>query len=459
MSRGLVSKLHIQLAISILMPFKNQKYQKHSYNHTALKAVLFYTVFASLWIYFSDIQLAFWFKDPETLTRAQMFKGLLYVAVTAPLFYLYLNYCFRQLRKRDEALKKEQKRSQFELQNRFLQMNTLFNSLNAVVYVADMENHNLLYVNKYAMEHFGSDWQGRKCFDFLQSGMKKPCPFCTNPHLLENGEPGETVIWEFLNTKNQRWYECLDKAIHWTDGRLARLEIAMDITERKELEMTKDKLLSSISHEMRTPLTAINGFTELLLGDPQIDNKQRSHVEIIYQEAEKLTELINNFLEIRNLKSDRSRINYEDVPVKTILEKAVQNARNDIKDHNVSVHCEAGTMVYGNRRELLQVVTQLVRNACQFSPNGGEINLRGTNLTNKTEIRINDQGIGIPQHDLNTIFEPFCHLDKGDNYNLGGIGLGLSIVKKIVSLHGGTIDVESIEGQGSSFILQLPRAK
>jgi len=438
------------------MPVADQQQRTALHRRAALKTAALYAVVACLWIYLSDMFLELFIQDPRQLTQAQTIKGALYVIVTSALLYLYLGHCLQSLRKQEDRLKEEQERIQQEVAERFQQLNTLFNSMNAVVYVADLETYELLYVNKCAIEHFGSSWQGRKCFHYLQSGIEEPCAFCTNPQLLTNGEPGDTVTWEFKNLKNQRWYECFDKAILWTNGRLARLEIAFDITERKELERIKDELLSSISHEMRTPLTAISGFAELLLNEPELPQHHRKHLEIVLREAEKLSELINRFLDARRLKINRSRINYRDLVVAELLEKALQGTRDCKAKHDIRIDCQADVMVFGNSKELIQVFSQLLENACRYSPEGGEIVVRAETVADETILCFSDLGLGIPHHELDNIFQPFHRLDTGDNRRTGGVGLGLSVANEIISLHGGEIRVESTPGKGSTFKIILP---
>lgn len=426
------------------------------HKRTAIKTALFYAVIACLWIYCSDMLLALFIRDPGQLTHAQTLKGALFVFVTAGLLYLYLSFCLRSVRKQEEDLAAQQALAQQDVEDRFRQLNTLFNAINAVVYVADLETHDLLYVNHYTVEHFGPEWRGKKCFQYLQSDLDEPCAFCTNPQLVSNGEAGETVTWEFQNLRNKRWYECFDKAIRWTNGRLARLEIALDVTERKEIETIKDEILSSISHEMRTPLTAISGFTELLLNEPGMSREHHRHVEIIDRESEKLTDLVNRFLDVRRLKSDRSRINYETLLVRDLVKDVLDKTRDCNKEHEILIDCQEDVMVYGNRKELTQVVTQLVDNACRYSPDGGEISIRATRSAEGVILSVTDLGIGIPQHELSSIFAPFYRLDTGNSRSTRGVGLGLCIAREIASLHGGEITVSSVPGQGSTFTLSLP---
>lgn len=443
--------------IPLAMPTINSQVRRGLHKRTAARTAVFYAIFAYLWIYFSDTVLSFFFSDPAVLTQAQTIKGGLFVAVTASLLYLYLSHRLNLIRTLEEELEQKREQNQQATQDGYRQLNTLFDSISAVVYVADIATHELLYVNRFARDFFGEDWQGKKCFHYLQSGLEQPCEFCTNPQLVKNGTPAGPVVWEFLNTRNNHWYECFDKAIRWTDGRLVRLEVALDITERKELAKIKDDLLSSMSHEMRTPLTAISGFAELLINEQDLSEPHRRHVNIIFKEAEKLTDLINSFLEVRRLKTDRARIDYEELPTQSLLEKAKTNSRDCKSHHTIKIDCPTNSSVYGNRKELIQVITQLLSNACRYSPDGGDIALKAWSTPRETSICISDQGIGIPSHELESIFTPFHRLDTGDTRKTGGVGLGLCLAKEIISLHGGRIEVKSTPGEGSSFTILLPR--
>ena len=126
--------------------------------------------------------------------------------------------------------------SETSFHNSYLSISTILNSLDAVVYVADIETHEMLFMNKLAIETFG-EHDGAPCYSILQKGQDKPCSFCTN-HLLINGknEAEKVHVWEFQNTITKDWYECRDQAIRWIDGRLVRMEIAIDITDRKKME-------------------------------------------------------------------------------------------------------------------------------------------------------------------------------------------------------------------------------
>lgn len=116
-------------------------------------------------------------------------------------------------------------------------LETVLNSLDALVYVADMQTYELLFVSQYGLKVWGRP-EGKKCYEYLQAGQKHQCAFCTNDKLLDaDGKPTGVLVWEFQNTVTQRWYQCRDQAIPWVDGRLVRLEIAVDITDLKRLQL------------------------------------------------------------------------------------------------------------------------------------------------------------------------------------------------------------------------------
>ncbi len=136
---------------------------------------------------------------------------------------------------------------------------TILDSLDALVYVSDMQTYELLYTNEYGKNVWG-DIQGSTCWKVLQDGQSGPCAFCTNDRLLDSdGQPSGVYVWEFQNTVNQHWYQCRDQAIRWTDGRLVRLEIATDITDRKlaedELRIAKQRA-EELAH--KDELTGLN---------------------------------------------------------------------------------------------------------------------------------------------------------------------------------------------------------
>jgi len=141
----------------------------------------------------------------------------------------------------------------------FRSISTILDSIDALVYVADMDTYELIFANEYGRKIWGN-MQGKTCWKVLQDGQDGPCTFCTNDRLLdEDGKPTGVYVWEFQNTVNNRWYQCRDQAITWVDGRIVRMEVATDITERKQAE-EELKVAKKIAEEMafKDELTQLN---------------------------------------------------------------------------------------------------------------------------------------------------------------------------------------------------------
>jgi len=155
----------------------------------------------------------------------------------------------------------ERKEAEQALKNQFDQVSTIFDALDAVVYVADLETSDLLYMNPYAEEVFGQNWLGRKCYQVLQSGQQDACAFCTNDRLIVDGKIQPPFKWEFQNTAIGQWYQCIDRAIRWPDGRIVRMEIAIDITEQrhaKDVLASERAFLQSVIDGVVDPILVID---------------------------------------------------------------------------------------------------------------------------------------------------------------------------------------------------------
>ena len=361
----------------------------------------------------------------------------------------------REIREADERRRRRQ--AEEAMHTQFIQISTIFDSLNALVYVVDMQSFRLLYLNKYGAQLFGSAWEGKFCYEVIQSGKTVPCDFCTNDKLLQDGKPSPPFIWEYQNTTSGRWYQCIDRAVRWTDGQLVRMEIAIDITERKEMERMKDEMISAVSHEMHTPLTAMMGFTEFLLENEVNREQQVSCLRTIYKETERLNELITNFLQLQRLKAGMVKFRIAPVAVKLLIADAVSLYAAATKRHSFTVECpEDLPSVRGNEEQLYQVVSNLISNAIKYSPEGGEILVGARRDESMVTLWVRDQGIGITPEFQEKIFERFFRVDNTDRRKIGGAGLGLTLVHEVVAAHGGRVWVESRVGEGSTFYVSLP---
>lgn len=239
-----------------------------------------------------------------------------------------------------------------------------------------------------------------------------------------------------------------------------------DVTERyraeesdKELARLKDEMISSVSHEMRTPLTAMLGFVEYMLQHEVTRAQQLDYLGIVYKETERLSELVGTFLDFQRLRSGLAVRKDETVSMELLLHEAAQLFTHYSHEHRLTVDI-AGMLppLRGNYQQLRQMINNLTSNAIKYSPGGGEIVLSARHAGDELLLTVADSGIGIAEQDCELIFQSFFRADNSDTRKVGGTGLGLALVREIVKLHNGTIGVESALGRGSVFTVRLPLA-
>jgi signal transduction histidine kinase len=236
--------------------------------------------------------------------------------------------------------------------------------------------------------------------------------------------------------------------------------IIRDITQRKEVERLKDDLVSTVSHELRTPLTSLRGFTELLLTRAFSPEKQRDILFIMQREAERLTNLINDFLDLRRMEAGQEIYQFVPVQLEPVLKQSLAAFLNESGPHTFRVELdEPLPRVVADEDRVHQVLTNLLSNAIKFSPAGGEVILGVWPRDQEVIVWVRDHGIGIPQETLPKIFDRFFRVENGMTRTISGTGLGLALVKEVVSAHRGRVWVESTLGQGSTFFFTLPVAQ
>lgn len=358
---------------------------------------------------------------------------------------------------RESGERRMRREAEVALKRQFVQFRTIFDAMPAIVYVADIESYELLYMNRFAVDLFGENWEGNICYGLMQEGQSKPCEFCTNNLIVQEGKAQGAITSEHQNNRNGRWYQWTDRAIEWTDGKLVRLQIAVDITEIKELERVKDEMISAVSHEMRTPLTAMLGFTEYLLDNEVDPVNQRGIIETIQKETERLNELIGSFLDMQRLKEDVVSLQEETLSVEAILTQGAKLYAVNKNICRIVVNCPPDLpTVQGNAEKLHQVLINLISNACKYSPHGSLVTIGAKPGDGEMIIFVEDEGIGIPQELREKVFERFYRIDNSDSRMVGGTGLGLALVKDIVTTYGGRVWIESNQPSGSRFLFSIP---
>ena len=346
-----------------------------------------------------------------------------------------------------------------------------FDSLDCGVCAIDMKTCEILYANPYIQDIFG-DVEGRICWQVLQENQSGPCPFCNNRQLLnEQGEPAGVVVWEFRNTRNHRWYECRDSAVHWSDGRMVRLEIARDITEwkRKKEECARKMklealcvLMERIVHDFNNLLTVSTGYLSLArLHVPPTDPVSAflEKTEEVFMESGKLSVRLFAL-------TGECRPVMRKVALESVLLDSTHLYLRDSEPRAAFSLADPLWPVRIDENQIRQVIFQILDNVRQAMPEGGQVTIRAENVSLSDGEKeglpsgpyvcwsVEDRGIGIFPDDLCRIFNPDFTNWPGDQSKK--TGWGLAACSMIIKNHKGHIECSSEPGVGTTFVIYLP---
>jgi two-component system, OmpR family, phosphate regulon sensor histidine kinase PhoR len=233
-----------------------------------------------------------------------------------------------------------------------------------------------------------------------------------------------------------------------------------DITDLRKLERVRRDFVANVSHEFRTPLTAIQGFAETLLAGAMNDPQNRERfLGIIVEHSRRLARLTEDLLMLSKMDADRLELETRRIPVGPFVESCIETSTPRAKDKDLKLLVNLAERVpdiAGDRRRLTEVLQNLLDNAIQYTPAGGQIMVSAGPKNGEVIFTVSDTGIGIPQADQPRIFERFYRVDVARSREVGGTGLGLSIAKHLIENHGGKIWVESEVGRGSQFHFSVP---
>lgn len=238
--------------------------------------------------------------------------------------------------------------------------------------------------------------------------------------------------------------------------RIGTLFVYRDITREYELDLMKSDLVSTVSHELRTPLSSVLGFTELLLSKTMKPEKQLKYLETIHKEAKRLTELINDFLDLQRMESGKQQYITEHVNLSEIVLGVIDQYKLSSTHHVMLVDEALNAEVDVDKDKIVQVLTNLLSNAIKFSPDQQEIKVHLHNEPDYIIVRVQDHGLGIPKDQIGQLFQKFRRVDNSASKRIGGTGLGLAICKEIIEKQKGSIGIESVEGEGTTVWFSLP---
>ena len=302
--------------------------------------------------------------------------------------------------------------------------------------VCTVENFNQLftsYDDQFKIEKFlekEEDWTGNKIIDINNESILQAS---YAPFMDQNGDIEGIII------------------------------LLQDVTEHQKLESMRKEFVANVSHELKTPLTTIKSYTETLL-DGIIDDRDLSvnFLRVVDSETERMARLVRDLLQLSGLDFQQSKWNKKAVDLRKIIEEIILKLDVSVKNKKQQIHLnlndlkEVDTMIYADKDRIGQAILNLLGNSIKYTPEGGHIKIDICIREDKLILGIEDNGIGIPEKDLERIFERFYRVDKARARELGGTGLGLSIAKEIIEAHEGTIEIFSQEGKGTKTVIRLP---
>jgi signal transduction histidine kinase len=237
----------------------------------------------------------------------------------------------------------------------------------------------------------------------------------------------------------------------------ARRQLAEQNEQLREADRLKDEFVALISHDLRTPLTSIMGYLELTL-DGDLSQDQRGYLEIVDRNAARLLRLVNDLLFVARLEAGQLDLHPSELDLVAIVRQSVSEAEPRAAAKGIALTCTAADVpaVQADKGRMFQLLDNLVSNAIKFTPEGGDVAVSLARVNGVVQLEVADTGIGIAENEQQQLFERFFRASTAAQRHIPGTGLGLYIARAIVEAHGGSISVDSVPGQGTSFRIDLP---
>ncbi len=358
-------------------------------------------------------------------------------------------------------MKKTLKSTLDEISGEHQKLETLFAYLRDGV-VAFTEDGRVLQINESLKELLGDKYDEDFCFSRLISlfGLDYTADF--DVEFVDRGSESDgfnasDVMFDgkVLDVNFGKLHYTADNSQH--DGILA---VIHDETGRYELDRSRREFVANVSHEMRTPLTSIKGACETILNDREMaPDMEEFFLHMAVDECDRMTRIVSDLLVLSRLDNKRTQWHIQSFDPDKALSHICEVMAVDATAHSHELlYKPEGTLgeITADRERIEQVIINIISNAIKYTPDGGRIAIGARNFEEGLEIKVSDNGIGIPEEDIPHLFERFYRVEKSRTSETGGTGLGLAIAKEIIEAHGGRIDIESRLGEGSTVTIYLP---
>lgn len=252
-------------------------------------------------------------------------------------------------------------------------------------------------------------------------------------------------------TLNDNYYSLIANPVFENDNVIGAVVLIIDITESVKREQLRQEFTSNVSHELKTPLTSISGFAEMMKNGGTPDSVVTDFSSSIYDEAQRLITLVNDIIKISELDEKNARVDSEEVDLYELSADIINRLKPIADKRNISLNLIGeSTVVSGTEKILDEMIYNLCDNAIKYNVDSGTVDIILSESNNNIKLTVRDTGIGIPQSEQNRVFERFYRVDKSHSKEIGGTGLGLSIVKHAAIYHNAEIKLKSELGKGTS---------
>ena len=237
------------------------------------------------------------------------------------------------------------------------------------------------------------------------------------------------------------------------------IAVIQDITESVKLDTMRKEFVADVSHELKTPITSIMGYTDTLLEGDYDQETQKEFLQVVSTEARRMAKLVTDLLDLSRIDSNSKKTKKVSFDLGALAKECQKKLAIEIKKKKHHVECLVTAdvpPVYADKDDIQRVILNILTNSIKYTPDGGNIKIYVGFVFNDAYIKVIDNGIGIPENDLNRIFERFYRVDKSRAREMGGTGLGLSIAKEILDKNGGSIDIKSEVNKGTEVVIKIP---
>jgi two-component system, OmpR family, phosphate regulon sensor histidine kinase PhoR len=355
------------------------------------------------------------------------------------------------------ALNTGQKQRRIDWCNRVIedtndQVKGILATLADPAYIVSPE-YQILWMNRAAEEIFGEGQRGGACHHIFYD-RTEPCEVCAKTK--------GSARWR-ASLKNGKSYRFISAIVRNSKGEVEKLAVGTDITPDQEVSKIHKTFIANVSHDLRTPLAAIDQYVNILLDGlgGELNDDQRDYIDVIRRSSFRLHNLVENLIDANKILSGDFKLKMEVVEVQEVFDIIMGRLQSQAEDKGIMLQVQVAEglpPIYGDRSRVAQVVANLAGNSIKFTEQG-MMQIRAGFMPRdegRIIVSVEDTGIGIPKEDLGKIFDLFYRVEKDKVYVEEGAGLGLAISREIIRAHGGTLWAESMEGMGSAFHFSIP---